>query len=41
MSMAMGFWCTRYFKTGLREKVFNTKLDKWFQQRCSKRETIN
>jgi hypothetical protein len=36
MSMVMGFWCKRNFNKGLRERVFNTKIDKWFQERWSK-----
>jgi len=31
----MGFWCTKNFKHGLKEKVFNTGIDKWVQQRWS------
>jgi len=35
MSMVMGLWCKRNFNKGLRERVFNTKIDKWFQERWS------
>ncbi|CAF1341391.1 unnamed protein product [Rotaria magnacalcarata] len=35
LSMGMGFWCTRHFKQGLKEKVFNNKIDKWIQKRWS------
>lgn len=35
MSIAMGYWCTRNFNTGLKEKVFNNKVDKWVQERWS------
>lgn len=34
-SLVMGFWCTKNFKHGLKEKVFNTGIDKWIQQRWS------
>ncbi len=33
ISMILGFWCTRNFNQGLKEKVFNNKLDKWIQER--------
>lgn len=33
ISMILGFWCTRNFNQGLKERVFNNKLDKWFQER--------
>ncbi len=35
MSMIMGFWCTRNFNKGLKERVFNNRVDKWIQQRWS------
>jgi hypothetical protein len=35
MSLIMGFWCTRNFKQGLKERVFNNKIDKWVQHRWS------
>lgn len=34
-SLIMGFWCTRNFKHDLKERVFNTRIDKWVQQRWS------
>ncbi|UJR16140.1 hypothetical protein I4U23_003051 [Adineta vaga] len=33
ISMIMGFWCTRNFRKGLKEKLFNSKLDKWIRTR--------
>ncbi|CAF0735878.1 unnamed protein product [Rotaria sordida] len=35
LSMVLGFWCTRNFNKGLKERVFNNKIDKWIQQRWS------
>ena len=31
LSIVLGFWCTRNFNKGLKEKVFNTKIDRWIQ----------
>ncbi len=33
ISMILGLWCARNFNQGLKEKVFNNKLDKWIQER--------
>ncbi len=35
LSLVMGFLCTRNFKQGLKERVFNNKIDKWVQERWS------
>ncbi|CAF3634936.1 unnamed protein product, partial [Rotaria sp. Silwood2] len=35
LSMVLGFCCTRNFNKGLKERVFNNKIDKWIQQRWS------
>ncbi|CAF3408795.1 unnamed protein product [Rotaria sp. Silwood1] len=35
LAMMLGFWCTRNFNKGLKERVFNNKIDKWIQQRWS------
>jgi hypothetical protein len=36
MSIVFGFLCTRNFNQGLKDKVFNNKFDKWFQERWSR-----
>ncbi|CAF3506490.1 unnamed protein product [Adineta steineri] len=36
ISMILAFCCTRNFNKGLKERVFNNKFDKWFQQRFQK-----
>ena len=35
LSLGFGYWCVRNFNKGLKEKVFNNRLDVWIQERWS------